>query len=80
MNKQICIRCFNKVHPKDGEGWTILEEEWWRTGKVTCPSAILREAKEVDEFGEVNTRFHSIRHKPPKYCPYELEHLVNAKR
>jgi len=67
LNKEVCIRCFKA----NGEDWCYADNYWWwRLRKVMCYAVI-------NEDG--GKSFYGIRNKPPKDCPYALEHLVSVK-
>jgi len=66
LNKEICMQCVEKSEHMLPPGWRGLDEEIWRKWKsVRCDAA---------------GGWYEYKKKPPKNCPYLLEHLMKRQK
>jgi len=63
LRKELCKRCWNEKSE-----WTEYDEKYWQEGKVLCPYPYF---ENYEEWIRKTTE------KPPKYCPYLLEHVLS---
>ena len=68
LNKNICKKC-NENSDYD---WTDKDEYRWEKGVVWCPFVDGTKAKNYLEA--------DINNKPPEYCPYILEQLLQDEK
>jgi hypothetical protein len=70
LNKKLCMKCVTE-HQMNGKWWEEDEYNWKYYYIVDCP------VPTTDIF-EDSQEQHSINGQPPDFCPYLLEHIINA--
>jgi hypothetical protein len=65
LSKTVCKKC----HRTNKSVWDYVDEEAWHNNYVFCPS----------EVSKNNWSWYNRRGRLQQSCPYELEHVVNAK-
>lgn len=64
LNKEVCKKCSEMGWKCE---WDDYDEIIWRKGHVKCPK------KFFDSLWGYGAR---VNRKPPKHCPYKVEHLL----
>jgi len=80
LSKPLCKRCLMAALGReyDAYEWDLMMGlDWGYRRTVVCPGSVVRA---VPPGADMTTdRIVSVRAAPPKWCPYALEHIMEAR-